>query len=487
VADSLDFELFVSYCRLDDRLGQITEIVARIQKEYRDFTGGGELRVFFDKRELASSEDWQQRALSAISSSRLLLVCLSPNYLQSEYCSWEINQYLRHKASAAPGTENIDSVYFVEIPGPSDNGFEQRAAEWVAGLQLRENFEFRPWFDEGAADLEQAAIRDLLENSEVQTEEGINRICRLVDTKGNLDRRNEYFVGRGTELRRLREMLVFGKAGVVTMINGPDGIGKTALAVEYGHVFAHEYPGGCWQVSCAGRDDLRIALASLAGVRDLDFSFTEHEKRNLDLGLERVLSELKERANSAKPNCVLLLLDDVDQAKLLEPDQVRRLPRAEWLRIIVTTKLDEYELFGKEKDRTFATLGELPEAEALALVERYQTGGKFPDQAARDAALDIVHSLGGFTLALERAAVFIGQSASSSNCISFRDRLRSERLTSLEEVDGATFDGSTSYFKKCLTATLRPTLEQLDEAERVTLIFASLLPADHVACGYGRS
>jgi tetratricopeptide (TPR) repeat protein len=219
----------------------------------------------------------------------------------------------------------------------------------------------------------------------------------------------------------------------------------------------------------------------LAGVRDLDFSFTEQEKRNLDLGLERVLSELKERANSTKPNCVLLLLDDVDQAKLLEPDQMRRLPRAEWLRIIVTTKLDDYELFGKEKDRTFATLGELSEEEALALVERYQPGGRFPDHAARAVALDIVQSLGGFTLALERAAVFIGQSVSSSNCISFRDRLRSERLTSLEEVDGATLADSSSYFKKCLTATLRPTLEQLDEAERVTLTFAALLPADHVA------
>ena len=165
VADSLDFELFVSYCHVDDRLGQITEIVARIQKEYRDFTGGGELRVFFDQRELASSDDWQQRALNAISASRLLLVCLSPNYLQSEYCAWEINQYLRHKASGAPATQNIGSVYFVEIPAPNDSGFEQRAAEWVAGLQLRENFEFRPWFDEGAADLEQAAVRDLLKNS----------------------------------------------------------------------------------------------------------------------------------------------------------------------------------------------------------------------------------------------------------------------------------------------------------------------------------
>src|SRR5260221_485027 len=132
-------------------------------------------------------DDWQQNILDAIRSSRLLLVCLSPNYLQSEYCSWELNQYLRHKAAHAPVAENI--VYFVEIPACSDKGFEQRAAGWVAEVRLREHFDFRPWFDEGAADLKEAAVKGLLDNSEAHTQEEISRIRRLIETKGNVDRR----------------------------------------------------------------------------------------------------------------------------------------------------------------------------------------------------------------------------------------------------------------------------------------------------------
>jgi hypothetical protein len=52
---------------------------------------------------------------------------------------------------------------------------------------------------------------------------------------------------------------------------------------------------------------------------------------------------------------------------------------------------------------------ELPEADALALIESYQTGGKFRDAAERGAAEEIVRLLGRFTLAVEAAAVFLGQ------------------------------------------------------------------------------
>jgi hypothetical protein len=390
VPESFNFDLFISYSRYDNREGYISELVARIQKEYRDFTGGAELRVFFEKDEIGVSYDWQHRTLDGIRSSRLLLICLSPNYLESEYSSREFYEYLRHEAAGGPLVESIRPIYFVEIPAWNDRGFEQRAAEWVAKFRRRWIFEFRPWFDEGAADLKNAAIKALLNEANAQISIPLNR--SRIDAKGNLDRHNEHFAGRSAELCRLREMVAFGQVGMLTAINGLDGAGKTTLAIEYGHAFAHEYPGGCWQVRCKGREDLRVALAGLAGVRDLQCDFTEEEKRSLELSVKRVLEELKQRAGSAKPSRVLLLLDDVDQPKLLEREQARKLPRAEWLHVIATTRLDEHELFGRQMDRTFLTLEKLPEQEALALIERYQSGGRFQEKAARDVAKDDVAS-----------------------------------------------------------------------------------------------
>jgi hypothetical protein len=153
----------------------------------------------------------------------------------------------------------------------------------------------------------------------------------VIEAKGNVDRHNEHFVGRTAESRRLRDMVGLNKIGILTTVHGLGGIGKTALATEYAYAFADEYPGGRWKEACEGREDLRVALTTPAGVRDLDFAFTEVEKADVDLGYERVLRELKKRAEATTPSRVLLLLDNVDHSKLLETAQLQRLPQADWL------------------------------------------------------------------------------------------------------------------------------------------------------------
>jgi hypothetical protein len=428
--DAFQFDLFVSYSRRDNQQGRIRELVEVIQAQYRALTTGPGLRIFFDTED---SDAWEDHLLRVIRSARLLLVCLSPSYLESEYCAKVFIEYLGQEFSSVPGGEGIIPVYLSEIDWANKAGNEP-TSEWVAELRRRQYVDFRSWFDKGADAFKDSNVRALLEHLVVQIGHRLNRSVRVLESKGNVDRRNEHFVGRAAELRRLRETVTLGKVGVITVVHGLGGIGKTALAIEYAHAFAHEYPGGCWQVRCEGREDLRAAVVSLAGARDLEFEFTEAEKRDLALGFERVLAELKKRAESATPPCVLLLLDNVDQLKLLEPAQVQQLPQAEWLSIIATTRFGEHELFGSQKDRAFLAVGELPESDALRLIEQYQPGGKIPDETARAAARDIVVLLGGLTLAVETVAVYLGQYAEVS-FTAFRDRLKKEGLTGLESED----------------------------------------------------
>ena len=483
MSDASPFDLFVSYSRRDNQQGRIRELVTVIQSQHHAITGGTELRIFFDTEDIKGGDDWEHRLLGGIRSARLLLACLSPSYLESEYCAKEFIEYLKHELSRVPLGEGIMPVYISEIEWANKAG-DERTSEWVTELRRRQYFDLRSWFDKGVEALTDSTVKARLEDLNNQIRNRLERVSRVIDAKGNVDRHNEQFVGRRRELQQLRQIMSLGKVGVLTAIHGLGGIGKTALATEYSYQFAPDYPGGRWQVRCEGQKDLRAAFVSLVGVRDLEFEFTEEEKHDLDSQFERVLRELKKRSDAVKGR-VLIVLDNVDQDKLLEPAQVQQLPQADWLHLIATTRLGEHNLFSKQKDRAFVAVDELPEQDALALIERYQPNGKFPDHAERGAAEEIVRLLGGFTLAVETAAVFLGQFAEDVSCAAFRDRLQREGLVGLETAAGETSEG-IRHGEKLLTATLRPTLERLSDAERLALMIGALLPADHVALPWVR-
>ncbi len=77
-------------------------------------------------------------------------------------------------------------------------------------------------------------------------------------------------------------------------------------------------------------------------------------------------------------------------------------------------------------------MDELPPDDALALIESYQPDGRFRSEAERDAAREMVRLLGCFTLAVESAAVYLGQFANEVTCAAFLTRLKKEGLEGLD-------------------------------------------------------
>ena len=302
---------------------------------------------------------------------------------------------------------------------------------------------------------------------------------------GNVDSHNPHFTGRSANLRTLRENFAEpGHIGVITAVNGIGGLGKTALGIEYAHAFANEYGGGRWQVRCAGKDDLRLALAELA--TPIGFEFTEDEKKNSDLALERTCRELRRLAGEREPHRCLLLLDNVDRPALFDPAMVSRLNAGDRLHILATTRLGENELSGTYNAPSFLVLDELPPEDALALIESYQRGGAFKDESERETAKDIAKLLGCLTLAVESAAVYLGRYSSDVTCVAFLERLKKEGLEDLNSVAGQSTE-AVLHGEKRLSAALQPTLERLSAAEKLALEFAALLPPDQVALPWLRT
>ncbi len=255
-------------------------------------------------------------------------------------------------------------------------------------------------------------------------------------------------------------------------------MGKTSLAVEYAHSYAHEYPAGRWQVKCGAAADLGEALASLAGRLGIGFSGQEPADSKYRAG--RVLAELERRAregSAESPGNCLLILDNVDNPALLELEQTSMLPREKWLHIVITSQRGPAE-FPDLYSGAWLPVDELSEEDSLRLMERAQPEGMFRDPAERERARRVAKMLGGFTLAVEAAAVFLVQFP-RAGCTALLEEMESEGLAGLERFAARTAR-SLAHGEKLLTATLRPMLERLEGDEWLAVELASLMPPESV-------
>ena len=325
----MPYDLFISYSRRDNERGQVTALKAQIESGFRSFAGR-DLRVFFDTHEIAGMDDWRQKIQRSLRDSQVFLAVLSPHYLASPYCRWEWEDYVRYEAMRQCLGEGVAPVFFVTLPDAADPKTDQALARWIDEIQRRQTFDLRPWHDAGEQALQQAHVRQTLDQLHASVRERLDRAERSRSSPNNLIKHNPAFVGRVRELTELRHAMTKNKLGVVgaregqtpsqpstlnpqpsVLVQGLGGMGKTELALAYAHAFAWDYPGGRWQIPCEHVRDLRVALLHLANAKALNFEFTEEEKKNIALAFERVLRELNRRERC------LLILDNVSDANLV--------------------------------------------------------------------------------------------------------------------------------------------------------------------------
>jgi hypothetical protein len=341
-------------------------------------------------------------------------------------------------------------IYFVEVPGTP----EQATAEWLddtlRSAKSSNWIDLRPWFPEGAEALRKKEVSDRMDALGITLWQRIERARRAMAVPGNLRWMNPHFVGRRAELDRLHQNLALGTlgaVGVVTAVQGLGGQGKTELAVAYAHGFADSYPGGLWSLGTEGKKELLPLIGDLAWEPALGFTPSEAMKNDPVLLGRGVLEHLKRwpaqssvrntgqtatdtpeplSGLSGPPSC-LILLDNVSEPELLSPAQLATLPGgmgAGWPRIVATTRLD----VPAQKNRlAVLAVDALDEDSALSLIRDHQPFRDaqkqpvadpeqsvpkgvptFASDAEEAAAREIVRALGGFTLAVEQVALYLG-------------------------------------------------------------------------------
>lgn len=241
--------IFLSYARKDnlpraDSPGPITGFVERLKKEYFGIAGS-ELRVFFDIEDIRGMDQWQHRTLHDLNASYILLPCLSPAYLASECCQWEFNEYRKGETRRSLAEAGVAPVYAFDIPGWFEGSYSKTAPEWVQRLRDRQSFDLRSYF--GDQTQQHVLLAPQLGDLAEQLAERIRRFEGNERSPGFVNCHNYFFIGRASEMELLRHRLVSpGSSADFVALHGLGGIGKTSLAVEYAHNFAHEYQAGRW-------------------------------------------------------------------------------------------------------------------------------------------------------------------------------------------------------------------------------------------------
>jgi DNA-binding SARP family transcriptional activator len=196
------------------------------------------------------------------------------------------------------------------------------------------------------------------------------------------------FTGRAAELERLD-----GAAGLA-VICGPPGVGKSALAVRWGHRVRSRFPDGQLYLNLRGFDP-RAALSPGDAARDLLSALVPAERipPGLDARSALLRSELAGRR-------MLLVLDNARDAGQVRP----LLPGVSGCAVVVTSRdrlLSMVGAFGAVP----VVLAPLPPAQAASLLTRRLGAGR----AARDAGS--VRALAAATAGLPLAVVAVAARA----------------------------------------------------------------------------
>lgn len=434
-------DVFVSYSRVDDRDGMVSRLVQEFEAEANRVLSR-ELRVFFDRRDIGTLQDWQNTLRSALRESAVLLVCLSENYFSSKICRWEWEEHASRtvRLQALLGGGSIEAcapVFFAEIPRTPDS---DSIRAWADSLSVTSDFkgwadsdegiatwleattrgntplDLRPWLSDGLALFSRQDVRNQMAKLANGIGQQIYRTESSRRLSGNLPRPNEFFVGRLEEFVSLNQAArTSDSIASVVLISGLGGIGKTQLTRQYAYAYRDQYPAGAWEINAEGATTLLPLLGNLGRdprFRRDGFNLTD-AARNDDrqAGLE-VLEELRRRVeitSTGNARGALLLLDNIDHPGLLSNRQLSELTPEVDLFIIGSTRLGKEDFPYRTWLRFIDLLG-LPEPDAIRLIELHATQNnphRFVSQSETEALKDLVKLADGFTLVLEQIAILL--------------------------------------------------------------------------------
>ena len=219
---------------------------------------------------------------------------------------------------------------------------------------------------------------------------------------GQLPRRSQGFVGRPSELRRLQRVLDSRAGSGIGIVVGLPGIGKTALAIEAGHVALERggFGGGQLFLDLRGYDPVPLSAHNALGELLRDLGVPANDIHAEEQAREKqFLSELAQRKEP-----LLIVLDNVHDVSQVKP----LLPGGGPHRVLLTSRNTLPQL-----DEPTVNLDVLSAEESVKLIERFLCRKSADDKRIQDEpalATEVARLCGYLPLALRIAAALLADS-----------------------------------------------------------------------------
>ncbi len=491
------YDLFISYAREDNRNGHISQLKESLEARYRNFLCPRR-DIFLDSHAIVTGDIWREKIHTGLTESKVMLVMLSENYLASKWCRKEWEAWCRLERDRGAFRGLLLPAYYIKMENAAervnswlaqaedvlkhleyddDDGPEyedtadnrHRAYECLAALRDNQYIELYEWYEKGKEALKRDDVKKRLDHLNLLIDSRLRIAERASMSPSNIRCHSARFVGRLHELKSIRESFKERSLGKLPVLYGPGGEGKTTLALEYAHAFAHEYPGGRWLVDCSVTDDLRGAIISLGEDRKPAFMFAEGS--NEESRFQQILGWLKNRPEGAS----LVILDNIDAPEMVSEASLTQLGEpCDALHILATTRCDGRQF----QDSTLALeVKGLPLRDSLRLLDSLRKIGS----EDREAVRRIVEIMGGNALCLELSGAFLRDKDSISYA-KFSKHLESNFLPTLEKAREK-IGSRLSYGRNRLPHVeflVAPTLEACSPFENRALLLASLLDPNGV-------
>jgi tetratricopeptide (TPR) repeat protein len=548
-----DYHVFISYARKDNEpkgkdgkgwVDALAHDLAAFHVEDRR----PKLNIFFDNDRIENGDFWSSKIREGLRQSRLFLAVLSPNFFASDWCRKEVEEYLRIEHAKARGVGGIRPIYFATMPGFDDDQAPAHLKQLIEQLNSRNRtspLDLRDWSMESRqalAEMDAAARLSELKaapsgptSTYTQTIHSLDKvISQRLDTismaemnpnLGNLSASYSHFVGRAAEMAALHDGLVGNEVHLLTAVHGMGGLGKSALARQYGHAYAGHYAaGGRWEVSCEDKtnlaevfDTLSIVIsgqnkndARFANLRLSDAEQRLEDRDRMALHISRLkhftcegwaervsawrnnhgqLHTNSEREFGIPASRILVILDNLNKPELLNAELLAALGRNPWLEVIVTSRFRPDEIADSASLKALV-VPPLPINDAVALLYDFRnftnSYGHDPREE-EEAAYQIAEVLDGFTLAVE----LVGGYLRSNPTISMRnyfEGLKERGLTSTDDhLEDADVSSQIRHKIKSVGLIVDQTLSQLKKVERDILHLATYFSLDGIPSDWLRT